>query len=209
MLFGQTTEEEEKHNLHFSNKFCTWLKCLGKYMFVGVTEYDSYKMFWAQGFSSSCNPETDPLADTASYFFDAKQHLIYCFFILQSRGTALLCTKLQYTVLDCMALYCTTLHSSAIHFTVLHYTALYCMVISSHTGKGRAGPFHVLYTVIQLKTVCSVLYTQYYTVYSSVKLTVYSIQSKRIMPCTVYTGSYNVQQCTAVCSASVPSFTLI
>ena len=31
---------------------------------MGVIEYESNSIYWAQGFSTSCNPENDPLADT-------------------------------------------------------------------------------------------------------------------------------------------------
>ena len=34
---------------------------------MGVIEYESNIKFWTMGFVSSCDPETDPLADTASY----------------------------------------------------------------------------------------------------------------------------------------------
>ena len=34
---------------------------------MGVIEYDSNSSFWSHGFFSSCDPETDSLADTVSY----------------------------------------------------------------------------------------------------------------------------------------------
>ena len=35
--------------------------------FVGVIEFKSNKLYWAKVFLSLCDPETDPLAETASY----------------------------------------------------------------------------------------------------------------------------------------------
>ena len=62
---------------NISYKLNTWLKRCGKYWFVGVIEYESNIILWVKGCLSSCDPETDPLADTASYVDKDPSSLVF------------------------------------------------------------------------------------------------------------------------------------
>ena len=44
-----------------------WLKWCGTKAFMGVSKCEVISILWMQGFLSSCNQETDHLADNVSY----------------------------------------------------------------------------------------------------------------------------------------------